>query len=173
MEAGGMLADRYRLLAPIARGAQGTVWRAVDTRRGEDVAVKVTGDADIESLLRLVCEQSVRIGHPHVLAPVDWFVRDGEAWLVLPLVRGGTLAGLLADYGELPPAVGLLLAEQLLDALAAVHAADLIHRDVKPSNVLLAATRVHGPPDRALGAARDRREQPVPVGEHPPCFHAP
>ncbi|MFJ2899068.1 serine/threonine-protein kinase [Streptomyces sp. NPDC087218] len=140
MEAGAMLADRYRLLAPIARGAQGTVWRAVDTRRGEDVAVKVTGGADIESLLRLVCEQSVRIGHPHVLAPVDWFVRDGEAWLVLPLVRGGTLAGLLADYGELPPAVGLLLAEQLLDALVAVHAAGLVHRDVKPSNVLLAAT---------------------------------
>ncbi|MGW2181849.1 serine/threonine-protein kinase [Streptomyces sp. NPDC001732] len=140
MEAGGMLADRYRLLAPIARGAQGTVWRAVDTRRGEDVAVKVTGGADIEALLRLVCEQSVRIGHPHVLAPADWFVRDGEAWLVLPLVRGGTLAGLLADYGELPPAVGLLLAEQLLDALVAVHAAGLVHRDVKPSNVLLAAT---------------------------------
>ncbi|MET9921965.1 serine/threonine-protein kinase [Streptomyces sp. NPDC006435] len=140
MEAGAMLADRYRLLAPIARGAQGTVWRAVDTRRGEDVAVKVTGGADVESLLRLVCEQSVRIGHPHVLAPVDWFVRDGEAWLVLPLVRGGTLAGLLADYGELPPAVGLLLAEQLLDALVAVHAAGLVHRDVKPSNVLLAAT---------------------------------
>ncbi|WP_079186596.1 serine/threonine-protein kinase [Streptomyces sp. CB01580] len=140
MEAGGMLADRYRLLAPIASGAQGTVWRAVDTRHGEDVAVKVTGGADVESLLRLVCEQSVRIGHPHVLAPVDWFVRDGEAWLVLPLVRGGTLAGLLADYGELPPAVGLLLAEQILDALVAVHGAGLVHRDVKPSNILLAAT---------------------------------
>ncbi|MFI9627237.1 serine/threonine-protein kinase [Streptomyces sp. NPDC052042] len=140
MEAGGMLAGRYRLLAPIARGGQGTVWRAVDTRHGKDVAVKVTGDADVESLLRLVCEQSVRIGHPHVLAPVDWFVRDGEAWLVLPLVRGGTLAGLLADYGELPPAVGLLLAEQILDALVAVHTAGLVHRDVKPSNILLAAT---------------------------------
>ncbi|MFB7916487.1 serine/threonine-protein kinase [Streptomyces sp. NPDC056061] len=140
MEAGGMLADRYRLLAPVARGAQGTVWRAADTCQGEDVAVKVIGGADVESLLRLVCEQSVRIGHPHVLAPVDWFVRDGEAWLVLPLVRGGTLAGLLADYGELPPAVGLLLAEQILDALVAVHAAGLVHRDVKPSNILLAAT---------------------------------
>ncbi|MEU6882092.1 serine/threonine-protein kinase [Streptomyces sp. NPDC046712] len=150
MEAGGMLADRYRLVAPLARGAQGTVWRAVDTRAsraeagsvGEtgEVAVKVSGSADVESLLRLVCEQSVRLGHPHVLTPVDWFVRDGEAWLVLPLVRGGTLAGLLADYGELPPAVGLLIAEQLLDALAAVHAAGLCHRDVKPSNVLLAAT---------------------------------
>lgn len=145
-----MLADRYRLVAPLARGAQGTVWRAVDTRApraeagsvGEtgEVAVKVSGSADVESLLRLVCEQSVRLGHPHVLTPVDWFVRDGEAWLVLPLVRGGTLAGLLADYGELPPAVGLLIAEQLLDALAAVHAAGLCHRDVKPSNVLLAAT---------------------------------
>ena len=146
-----MLAGRYRLVTPIARGAQGTVWRAVDTQGGGtvgggtgggvvDVAVKVSGHADVESLLRLVCEQSVRIGHPHVLAPVDWFVRDGEAWLVLPLVRGGTLAGLLADYGELPSEIGLLLAEQLLDALAAVHAAGLVHRDVKPSNLLLAAT---------------------------------
>ncbi|MFF8380577.1 protein kinase [Streptomyces sp. NPDC015661] len=140
MEAGGMLAGRYRLVAPVARGAQGTVWRAVDTHSGDDVAVKVSGSADLESLLRLVCEQSVRLGHPHVLAPVDWFVREGEAWLVLPLVRGGTLAGLLADYGELPPQVGLLIAHQLMDALAAVHAAELVHRDVKPSNLLLAAS---------------------------------
>lgn len=135
-----MLADRYRLVAPVGQGAQGTVWRAVDTRDGSDVAVKVSGRADVESLLRLVCEQSVRIGHPHVLTPVDWFVRDGEARLVLPLVRGGTLAGLLGDYGVLPPAVGLLIAEQLLDALVAVHLHGLVHRDVKPSNVLLAAS---------------------------------
>ncbi|MFG2332890.1 protein kinase [Streptomyces sp. NPDC048604] len=155
MEAGVMLADRYRLLAPIARGAQGTVWRAVDTRAAqgsgaEEVAVKVSGDAGVESLLRLVCEQSVRIGHPHVLTPLDWFVRAGEAWLVLPLVRGGTVAGLLADYGELPPSAGLSIAEQLLDALAAVHAAGLVHRDVKPSNVLLAATG-EGRPHAYLG----------------------
>ncbi|MGW6395024.1 serine/threonine-protein kinase [Streptomyces sp. NPDC055103] len=140
MEAGGMLAGRYRLVAPVARGAQGTVWRAVDTHGGTDVAVKVSGGADLESLLRLVCEQSVRLGHPHVLAAVDWFVREGEAWLVLPLVRGGTLAGLLADYGELPPECGLLIAHQLMDALVAVHGAGLVHRDVKPSNLLLAAS---------------------------------
>ncbi|MEV6211492.1 protein kinase [Kitasatospora sp. NPDC051914] len=140
MRAGGLLAGRYTLVEPLAAGAQGTVWRAVDRENGTDVAVKVIGASDVGALLRLVCEQSVRLGHPHVLAPLDWFVRDGEAWLVLPLVRGGTLAGLLADYGELPPQVGLLLAEQVLDALVAVHTAGLVHRDVKPSNLLLAAT---------------------------------
>lgn len=135
-----MLAGRYRLVAPVARGAQGTVWRAHDTHGGTDVAVKVSGSADLESLLRLVCEQSVRLGHAHVLAPLDWFVREGEAWLVLPLVRGGTLAGLLADYGELPPEAALLMGHQLMDALVAVHAAELVHRDVKPSNLLLEAS---------------------------------
>lgn len=140
-----MLAGRYRLVAPVARGAQGTVWRAVDTHGGTEVAVKVSGGADLESLLRLVCEQSVRLGHAHVLTPVDWFVREGEAWLVLPLARGGTLAGLLADYGELPVEVALLIGHQLMDALVAVHGAGLVHRDVKPSNLLLAASGTDRP----------------------------
>ena len=118
----------------------GTVWRAWDVRERRWVAVKVLGTYDGSLLLRFAREQAVRIRHPHVVAPVAWAADDECAVLSMDLVGGGTLQALLDTHGALPEDYVAILLDQLLDALAAVHAAGLVHRDLKPDNVLLEAT---------------------------------
>lgn len=134
------LAGRYQLLDRIGSGAMGSVWRATDLRTGETVAAKVLGAHDSAMLLRFVREQSLRIRHPHVLAPTGWAADDHRVVLGMDLVRGGSLDDLLAETGPLPTSYAVLLLDQLLQALAAVHAAGIVHRDVKPGNLLLEPT---------------------------------
>ncbi|MBA2955035.1 protein kinase [Nocardioides sp. MAH-18] len=134
------LAGRYQLLDRIGSGAMGSVWRATDLRTGETVAAKVLGAHDSAMLLRFVREQSLRIRHPHVLAPTGWAADDHRVVLGMDLVRGGSLDDLLAETGPLPTSYAVLLLDQLLQALAAVHAAGVVHRDVKPANLLLEPT---------------------------------
>ena len=85
-------------------------------------------------------EQSLRVQHPHVVAPTGWSAQDDDVLLTMDLVGGGSLDRLLGDHGPLPLAVVVPLLHQLLDALGAVHAAGLVHRDVTPANVLLEPT---------------------------------
>ncbi len=118
----------------------GAVWRAWDHRRRRYVAAKVLQQRDAHSLLRFVREQALRIDHPHVLAPASWAADDDKVLFTMDLVAGGSLVHLVGDYGPLPPAFVCTLLDQLLSGLAAVHAEDVVHRDVKPANVLLEAT---------------------------------
>ncbi|TCC17289.1 serine/threonine protein kinase [Kribbella sindirgiensis] len=118
----------------------GSVWRAWDLRRSAYVAAKVLGQHDAGTLLRFVREQSVRIQHPHVVAPHGWAADDDKVVFAMDLVRGGSVATLLGDHGPLPPAYVAVLLDQLLQALSAVHAAGVVHRDLKPANLLLDAT---------------------------------
>ena len=143
------LAGRYQLLDRIGSGAMGSVWRATDLRTGETVAAKVLGAHDSSMLLRFVREQSLRVRHPHVLAPTGWAADDHRVVLGMDLVRGGSLDDLLAETGPLPTSYAALLLDQLLQALAAVHAAGIVHRDVKPANLLLEPT--DGAPFLRLG----------------------
>lgn len=140
------LAGRYALLDVLGAGGMGTVWRAWDLHEHRFVAVKVLrqdpaahGSA---SLLGFVREQSLRIPHPHVAAPIAWVADDDRVAFAMELARGGTLADLVADRrGE--PCGATYVAEllaQLLDGLTAVHAAGVVHRDLKPANLLLDAT---------------------------------
>jgi eukaryotic-like serine/threonine-protein kinase len=134
------LAGRYRLIDLIGTGGMGSVWRAWDLRRSKYVAAKVLGQHDATTLLRFVREQSLRIEHPHVVAPHGWAADDDKVVFAMDLVRGGSAATLLGDHGPLPTAyVGVLL-DQLLHGLSAVHAARVVHRDVKPANLLLDVT---------------------------------
>jgi eukaryotic-like serine/threonine-protein kinase len=97
------------------------------------------------ALLRTVREQAFRLSHPHLLTPYSWVAEDDEVLLAMDLVRGGTLHTLLGDYGRLPARFAATVLDQLLAALGAVHAAGVVHRDVKPENVLLEPTGTGAP----------------------------
>ncbi|MCX5049547.1 MULTISPECIES: serine/threonine protein kinase [unclassified Streptomyces] len=137
---GEVFAGRYELVDPIGRGGVGAVWRAWDHRRRRYVAAKVLQQRDAHSLLRFVREQALRIDHPHVLAPASWAADDDKVLFTMDLVAGGSLAHLVGDYGPLPPSFVCTLLDQLLSGLSAVHGEGVVHRDVKPANVLLEAT---------------------------------
>jgi len=87
--------------------------------------------------LRFVRETSHRIDHPHVVTPLGWAGEDDRVLFTMPLVHGGSLATLLGDFGALPVGWAVELLRQSLTALEAVHAVGLVHRDVKPGNLLL------------------------------------
>jgi serine/threonine-protein kinase len=137
---GEFFAGRYELVDPLGQGGMGTVWRVWDHRHGRFAAAKVLRQSDAVALLRFVREQSLRIDHPHVVKPLGWAAEDDRVLFTMPLVRGGSLAALLSDFQALPVPWAALLLDQLLDALAAVHAAGVVHRDVKPANLLLEPT---------------------------------
>ncbi len=137
---GEVFAGRYELVDLLGSGGMGTVWRVWDRRVGAYRAAKVLRQSDAASLLRFVREQSFRISHPHVVTPLGWAGEDERVLFTMPLLRGGSVASLLGDFGGLPPAWTATLLDQLLDALGAVHAAGLLHRDLKPGNLLLEPT---------------------------------
>ncbi|MCY7401992.1 MAG: serine/threonine protein kinase [Nocardioides sp.] len=145
-----LVAGRYLLLDQIGSGGMGAVWRAYDERTGIHVAVKVLGHHSSALLARFVREQAIRVRHPHVVAPTGWAAEDDLVVLAMDLVAGGSVADLVREHGPLPPGLVAQLLEQLLLGLAAIHGAGLVHRDVKPANLLLEATG-SGEPHLRLG----------------------
>ncbi|GAA1930434.1 hypothetical protein GCM10009737_35500 [Nocardioides lentus] len=137
---GEVFAGRYELLEPVAVGGMGTVWTVRDQADGALKVAKILQQSDAASLLRFVREQSVRIDHRHVVTPQSWAGMDERVLFTMPLVRGGSVADLLRAHGALPPRWAATLLDQTLQALEAVHAAGIVHRDVKPANLLLEPT---------------------------------
>lgn len=137
---GEVFAGRYELVDPLGHGGWGTVWRVWDRRSSRYVAAKVLGQSDASMLLRFVREQSYRIAHPHVVTPLGWAGEDDRVLFTMPIVAGGSVHTLVGDHGALPQEWAAVLLDQLLDALTAVHAVGLVHRDVKPANLLLEPT---------------------------------
>lgn len=144
LTSGTVLDGRYRLGAIIARGGMSTVYRGVDTRLDRPVAVKVMSPqyvADPTFLTRFEREArlAASLGHPGVVAVYDQGQDGNLVFLVMELVDGGTLRDLIRERGPLPVPVVFAILEPLLDALGAAHANGLVHRDVKPENVLISA----------------------------------
>jgi len=143
---GRVVAGRYHLQGPIGRGAMGTVWRATDTLLARDVAVKevlLRGTSTPEDM-RVRYERTLReartaarLNHPAVITVYDVVEADGRPWIVMELVQARSLEQILALDGPLPPHQAADMGVRLLGALATAHAAGILHRDVKPSNVLL------------------------------------
>ena len=135
-----VFAGRFELLDPIGVGGAGTVWRAWDRRQERLCAAKVLRQRDAGALLRFVREQGRRLDHPNVLSPYGWAADDDMALLAMDLVGGGSVGTLVADFGPLPPRYAAELLRQVLGALDTIHTVGVLHRDVKPANLLLEAT---------------------------------
>ncbi|MEV0979194.1 serine/threonine-protein kinase [Streptomyces sp. NPDC049915] len=140
-----LVGGRYRLVEPIGSGGMGTVWRAHDQKVDRDVAVKqprLPGDPQDESHRRAAhrlyreARAAARVDHPCAVAIHDVVVEDGLPWIVMELVRGESLQEVLRR-GRMAPAEAARIGGAVLGALRAAHAVGIVHRDVKPANVLL------------------------------------
>ena len=143
---GCVVAGRYELLDRIGQGAMGTVWRARDQVLARDVAVKQVRLPDLmaardRAILRertmREARVSAKLSHPCVVTVHDVIETDGTPWIVMELVAARSLERVVAEDGPLPPRRAAEAGMMLLGALASAHAAGIVHRDVKPGNVLL------------------------------------
>ncbi|WP_077037466.1 serine/threonine protein kinase [Pelomonas sp. KK5] len=133
---------RFRLLSKLGEGAQATVWLAHDPRLDREVALKVLHPgADAASVDAWLHEARAvsRLVHPNIVPVFEADVQGGRPYMVFEYVPGGTLAGRLRGGQSLPAREAVTLVVQVLDGLQAAHAAGVVHRDLKPTNILLDA----------------------------------
>ena len=133
---------RYQLLAVLGKGGMATVWRARDTETGLERAIKIlhTDVAQRKSYRsRFLAEARTlgRLDHPNILKVFDVGEEEGRFWFVAEVVEGGALIDYLEQRGKMPPLESLDTTFQVLQALGAAHLEGVVHRDVKPDNILL------------------------------------
>ncbi|QUQ65120.1 serine/threonine protein kinase [Kutzneria sp. CA-103260] len=148
---GDLIAERYKLVRKVGSGAMGTVWQARDQLLRRDVAVKEllvrTGMTELETdeaRNRAMREARIaaRLHHPNVISIYDVVEYEGRPCLIMEYLPSSSLADLIAEHGVLPVGTVARIGAQIASALAAAHTAGIVHRDVKPANVLLTGDNV-------------------------------
>jgi serine/threonine-protein kinase len=161
---GSVLADRYEITAPIATGGMGEVWRARDRTLGRVIAVKVlrseyTGDSSFLIRFRNEARHTAALSHPNIASVYDYgeTTQEGQrlAYLIMEFVEGKPLVTILAERGRLTPEQTLDVLGQAGDGLSAAHAAGMVHRDIKPGNLLVRPDGVVKLTDFGIAYARD------------------
>jgi serine/threonine-protein kinase len=141
-EVGQVLAGRYRLVELLGQGGMATIFRANDAQLGRDVAVKVLRseygrDPAFVARFRQEAQSAAALNHPNVVNVFDYGMESGDPFIVMELIDGGDLASVIHEHGPLDPVAAARIAQQIYEALDAAHARGIIHRDIKPTNVLL------------------------------------
>ncbi|MFE2066366.1 protein kinase [Streptomyces sp. NPDC059467] len=143
---GRLLAGRYRVTARLGRGGMGVVWRAVDEVLGREVAVKELRAytdsagpelADLRMRMQREARAAARVRHPGVIVVHDIAEVEGRPLIVMELVDGPSLDDVLRERGTLVPREAARVGAEVMEALAAAHRVGVLHRDVKPGNILL------------------------------------
>lgn len=142
---GALFADRYRIVGILGRGGMGVVYRAIDLTLGEEVALKlvhcvVEGRADVVTRFRQEVRLSRRVTHPNVIRVHDLGEQDNQLYMTMELITGSTLRTILRNQSSLPLNRAIDIARTMATALNAAHAVGVIHRDLKPTNVLIDST---------------------------------
>ncbi|WP_307827767.1 protein kinase [Planomonospora sp. ID82291] len=146
-----LIGGRYRLLSPVGRGGMGMVWHAHDVLLDRDVAVKElilpygldhAGAQVAHRRMMREARSAARLSHPGIVTVHDVVEEDGRPWIVMELVRAWSLEQAVRESGPLPVAQAAEIGIRVLDALRHAHASGILHRDVKPGNVLLTSDRV-------------------------------
>jgi serine/threonine protein kinase len=146
-----LLGDRYRLISPLGQGGMGIVWRAHDKRLARDVAIKELRPArrddelDVHTARRHALREArsaARLSHPAIVTVHDLLEEDSRLWIVMELVEALTLQATAWHLGRLPVHWTAWIGFHLLSGLRHAHGAGVLHRDIKPGNVLLTGERV-------------------------------
>ncbi|MEU4228477.1 serine/threonine-protein kinase [Nonomuraea sp. NPDC026600] len=138
-----VIAGRYQLLAPLGAGGAGTVWRARDELLHREVAVKEVrlppGQDQQRALVDTLREAraAAALNHPSIITVHDVISEGGQPWIIMDLLAGRSLGDLVKDRGPLPPGHVATIGLRVLDALVAAHHRGILHRDVKPGNVMI------------------------------------
>ncbi|MGS2617518.1 protein kinase domain-containing protein [Micromonospora sp. LZ34] len=150
MQAGDRIGDRYELTYPVGRGGMGQVWAGFDERLDRPVAIKFLRQLEVPEdereiavkRFRREARATARLDHPGVPAVHDLGVHGEDLYLVMQLVPGIVLADHIAEQEQLPVSEAASIAAQICSVLAAAHAASLVHRDLKPQNLMITPSGV-------------------------------